>query len=88
MRTRNRELPCVARRFVEQRRRLRAVCLSRRRRSCERQPQRWFSLCEGALVFALLSFNPFEVVGVKKDTKALTMMKGGGEAPSGKFFLK
>jgi hypothetical protein len=27
-------------------------------------------LCEGGLVFALLPFNHFDVVSVKKDTKA------------------
>jgi len=59
----NRERPRFARRLLEQRRPCRAVRQSPPRRPVDERQHRFrFSLCEGALVFALLPFNPFDLV--------------------------
>jgi len=62
------ERPCSARRRLGQLRELRAVCQPQRQLRpvrCLQLP--WVSLCEGALVSALLPFNPFERVSGSKE---------------------
>ena len=52
-------LDASARRLLGQLRLLRALCLSLRPQTERRLQQIWVSLCEGAIVVALLPFNPF-----------------------------
>ncbi len=77
-RPRNREQPCVARRQLVRPRLLLALRLSRRRLPGLRRLLYRVSLCEGALVFALLRFNPFEPERVRSGRRCLTRVMARG----------